>query len=763
VHPDDIGIVEREVAAALAATEPSYSREIEHRFLYATGDTGHMAVRYFILKDAEGRTIRIYGVNQDITERKRVETALRDSQKLVEAILNAIPARVFWKDRNLDFLGCNSAFAHDAGAADPAEIVGKNDYQLGWRTEADAYRADDKEVIESGRGKLLIEESQTTTRGDTITLLTSKIPLRNSSGEIAGVLGMYLDITDRKRAEEALRESEKNFRTIFTSVTEGIFLADPATGRFLDANPAGCAIFGYSHEEILGCDIGMLSSGIPPYTPEGARDINARLVEEGPHTFQWNAKARDGHLLWVEISTRRAELGGRQLVLAAVRDITDRKEAETIILQMARYDALTGLANRRVFVEEVERTIARARRTDKGLAVLYLDLDHFKDVNDTLGHPVGDELLKAVAERLRANMREVDMAARFGGDEFAVVMSDLADPADAAVLAEKLLKCLSEPFHLGGNEIRSGTSIGIAIYGNDTPDAETILTHADLALYRAKNEGRGTFRFFTDAMDREVKTRVTLAAELREAIAAEQFTLYYQPEVDIDTGQIIGLEALVRWNHPRQGLLGPGEFIPAAEKCGLIVTLGRWILREACRQARKWIDLGIAPGFVAVNLSILQFKSTQDLEADIAAAQAEFALPPRMLELELTETVLMDATRRNSDILQRLRHRGVRIAIDDFGTGYSSLDYLRRLPVDRIKIAQAFVTDLVSNPSSASIVRAALGLARELGLGVIAEGVETKEQLELLRSWGCREAQGFYFSKPRPPQEITELRVGLQR
>ncbi len=884
VHPDDLEVIGKAVAAALAATDPNYSREIEHRFLYANGETGCMAVRFFIIKDAEGHTTKSYGVNQDIsvrkkmeqelalsnilrattmessldgilvvddhaniitynrnfirmfgvpqnlvnsgkdgpllayvatevkdterflakvkyyyehrgevshdeieikdgrifdrdtaclydkgkylgrvwffrdiTDRKRAEADLRDSQRFIEAILNTIPARVFWKDRNLNYLGCNSSFAIDAGLADPAEIVGKNDYELGWRVQADAYRADDVHVIESGCPKLLIEEPQTTLSGDTITLLTSKIPLRNSSGEIAGVLGMYLDITDRKRAEEALRESETNFRTIFTSVTEGIFLVDLATARILDANPAGCAIVGYSREEILGCDIGTLSSGVSPYTLEHALEVNARLVEEGPQTFEWHAKARDGHLLWLEVSVRCATLGGRQLVLAALRDITDRKQSEAVIMQMARYDALTGLANRRVFVEELKRAIARSRRREKGLAVLYLDLDHFKDVNDTLGHPVGDELLKAVAERLRANMRDIDTVARFGGDEFAVVMSDMAEPADAAMLAEKLLKCLAEPFHLGDNEIRSATSIGIATYGADSPDAEAMLTHADVALYRAKNEGRGTFRFFTDAMDREVKTRVALAGELRQAIDTEQFTLHYQPEVDIDKGQIIGLEALVRWNHPQRGLLGPCEFIPAAEKSGLIVPLGRWILRAACRQTREWIDLGIAPSFVAVNLSILQFKSTQDLEKDIAAAQAEFGLPPRMLELELTETVLMDATHHSSDVLERLRARGVRIAIDDFGTGYSSLEYLRRLSVDQIKIAQGFVADLDAEPSSGPIVKAALGLARELGLGVIAEGIETKAQLDLLRSWGCREAQGFYFAEPRPPQEITKL------
>jgi len=568
-------------------------------------------------------------IERDITERKRAEVALKESRNFIEAILNAAPARIFWKDRNLVYLGCNAAFARDAGFSDPAEIIGKDDFQMGWKDQADLYRLDDLQVIDSGRDKLLIEEPQTTPDGRNIVLLTSKIPLRDSNGEIVGVLGTYLDITDRK-------------------------------------------------------------------------------------------------------------------------------QAQATILKMARVDALTGLANRNVFVEELARAIARARRSDKGLAVLYLDLDHFKDVNDTLGHPVGDELLKAVADRMRANVREIDTVARFGGDEFGVIMSELSDPAEAAVLAEKLLEHLAEPFQLNGDQILCGTSIGIATCGPDTPDAERLLTQADVALYRAKAEGRGTFRFFTEAMDREVKIRVALGNELREAIAAEQFSLYYQPEVEIETGRILGVEALVRWHHPRRGLIGPAEFIPAAEKSGLIIALGRWVLREACRQARQWIDLGAAPGFVAVNLSILQLKSTQDLE-NIAAAQAEFGLPPRMLELELTETVLMDASRRNSHVLQRLRDQGVRIAIDDFGTGYSSLEYLRRLTVDRVKIAQTFVADLNAKANSRAIVRAALGLARELGLGVVAEGVENAEQLDLLRAWGCREAQGFYFAKPQPAEKITML------
>jgi diguanylate cyclase (GGDEF)-like protein/PAS domain S-box-containing protein len=637
---------------------------------------------------------------------------------------------------------------------------------LGWRAQADAYRADDMQVIESGRGKFLIEEPQTTPIGDTITLLTSKIPLRDASGSIAGVLGTYLDITDRKRAEEALRASEAKYLDLFQSTRDAILTLSPVSMVFESANPAAVRLFGAENEAAL-CSMRPWELS-PERQPGGrasvdkSREMLDTAMRVGSHLFEWTHRRADGSEFPADVLLTRVTHGRDTLLYATIRDITDRKNAEVVIARMARYDALTGLANRRVFVENLELAMARCRRGEKDLAVLYLDLDHFKDVNDTLGHPVGDELLKAVADRLHANVREVDTVARFGGDEFAVVMSEVADPAEAASLADKLLNCLAEPFHIGGNEIRTGSSIGIATYDDDAPDAETILSHADVALYRAKNEGRGTFRFFTDAMDREVKSRVTLGAELREALAEKQFTLYYQPEVDTDTGKIIGLEALVRWQHPRRGLLAPAEFIPAAEASGLISGLGRWILRDACRQAREWIDLGTPPGFIAVNVSALQFKSVQDLENDIAAAQAEFKLPPRMLELELTETVLMDATRRNTDVLTRLRDEGVRIAIDDFGTGYSSLGYLRKLPVDRIKIPQTFVAEIDNEPNACLVVKAALGLARELGLGAVVEGVQTRAQLEALRSWGCRQAQGFYFAEPQPPQQITELlRAGM--
>ena len=453
----------------------------------------------------------------------------------------------------------------------------------------------------------------------------------------------------------------------------------------------------------------------------------------------------------------RATFGGRDFVLSAAREISQRKEAEDQLKRMAQFDLLTGLVNRGVFVAEVARAIERARRGEHGFAVLYLDLDHFKDVNDTLGHPIGDRLLQSVAERLRANVRASDTLARFGGDEFALLMSDVGDPTDAGVLADKILQIMNQPFLLDGNQIHSGVSIGIAPYEPDDANAEALLAHADVALYRAKSEGRHTYRFFTDAMDAEVRKRVALTSELQAGIAAGQLFLVYQPQVDMETSRLVGLEALVRWNHPVRGVLLPGEFLPAAERSGLIVTLGNWVLHAACQQARQWRESGVALPPLAINVSALQFKAPRELERKIEAALAESGLLPGALEIEMTETALMGTSSGPDNVVERLRARGLRFAIDDFGTGYSSLLYLRRFPVDRIKIAQEFVKDIGIEPNDTAIVKAAIGLARELGIGVMAEGVETADQVRLLHEWGCRQAQGFYFAKPMPAEDVLPL------
>jgi diguanylate cyclase (GGDEF)-like protein/PAS domain S-box-containing protein len=590
--------------------------------------------------------------------------------------------------------------------------------------------------------------------------LANFFPFRSETGEVVGLIGAVTDITDLKHAQAALRQSEERFRTIFDSVNDLIFLYDFDTGAIVESNKRASEVLGYTRDELLEMKIGDLSENETPYTRQNLWSEMQKARSGTPRSFDWRGKTKDGRLFWVEISIHRATFGGRNFLLSTAREISRRKEAEGRLMRMAQFDLVTGLANRGVFVAEVARAIERVRRGDRSFAVLYLDLDHFKDVNDTLGHPIGDRLLQAVAERLQANVRAVDTLARFGGDEFALLMADIADPTDAGVLADDLLQIMAKPFLLDGNQVLSGVSIGIATYESDALGPEALLAHADVALYRAKSEGRHTYRFFTGAMDAEVRKRVALTSELHAGIAAGELFLEYQPQVNMETSGLVGLEALVRWNHPTRGVLLPGEFLPAAERSGLIVMLGNFVLRAACRQARQWLESGVALPPVAVNVSALQFKAPRELESEIELVLAATGLPPNLLEIEMTETALMGTSSGHDNLVERLRARGLRIAIDDFGTGYSSLLYLRRFPVDRIKIAQEFVKDIGVEASDTVIVKATIGLARELGITVIAEGVETADQLRLLHAWGCRQAQGYFFAPPMPAEDILPLLRG---
>ena len=571
--------------------------------------------------------------------------------------------------------------------------------------------------------------------------------IRLRLGQTAANSELQAAIAESKAVLMAWQQSEERFHTIFDSVNDLIFVHDFETGTFIEVNRSACEILGYTRDELLKLNIGDISENKPPYTSKNLLSEMQKARSGTPETFEWRGKTKDGRLFWVEISIRRAAFGGRDFLLATAREISRRKEAESQLKRMAQFDLLTGLANRGVFVAEVARAIESTRRGGRGFAVLYLDLDHFKDVNDTLGHPIGDRLLQSVAERLQANVRAIDTLARFGGDEFALLMADIGDPTDAGVLADKLLQIMLEPFLLDGNQIQSGVSIGIATYEPDDPGAEALLAHADVALYRAKSEGRHTYRFFTSAMDAEVRKRVALTSELQAGIAAGQLFLAYQPQVDMETSRLVGLEALVRWNHPTLGVLLPAEFLPAAERSGLIVMLGNWVLRSACRQAKQWLDTGVALPLLAVNVSALQFKAPRELENEIEAVLAETGFPPGLLEIEMTESALMGTSGGHDSVVERLRARGLRIAIDDFGTGYSSLLYLRRFPVDRIKIAQEFVKDIGVDANDTAIVKASIGLARELGIGVIAEGVETADQVRLLHAVGMPTSTGLLLCR----------------
>jgi diguanylate cyclase (GGDEF)-like protein/PAS domain S-box-containing protein len=431
-------------------------------------------------------------------------------------------------------------------------------------------------------------------------------------------------------------------------------------------------------------------------------------------------------------------------------DITERKEAEEKIALLARTDSLTGLANRATFNERLEQAFEATRRGAMPFSVLMIDVDHFKNVNDTLGHPAGDELLKKVAERLKSSIRSTDLAARLGGDEFGVLQTEMNDPTAASALAAKVHDTVSQTYSMEGADLHVTVSIGVSPYLAGTSSPETMMAQADLALYRAKEEGRDRYRFHVKELDDEMHARNVLAEDLRRAVENSEFQLQYQPQIEVTTGNIVGMEALVRWNHPTRGLLAPKEFIAVAEKTGAIVMLGRWVLDQACRQMRAWEDAGIAPPTIAVNLSLAELKAGNALALFISNTLAKYRLEPKRLELDVTEAILAQVTLSQNDVLDALQKLGVNIAIDDFGTQYSSFSYLRDYRVNHVKIARSFLTGAAGDPGRTSTIRAIIGLARDLGINVIAEGVETRDQRNLLLASGSSttEAQGFYFSEP---------------
>jgi len=427
------------------------------------------------------------------------------------------------------------------------------------------------------------------------------------------------------------------------------------------------------------------------------------------------------------------------------------------ILQLAQTDNLTALANRRAFMKRLKMAFAASLRGAPPFAVLYLDIDDFKDVNDTLGHAMGDELLKAVVARLKIVVREEDLVARFGGDEFAILSPNVNEPTEAASLASRIGEALAETFVVDGHKISVTSSVGIALFSRDIASPEAMMVQADLALYGAKDEGRNCYRFHSQDLDRQVHERVRIADELKSALEHGEIELYYQPQVELATGRLTGLEALVRWNHKTRGLLTPAAFIPIAERTGAVLPLGNWIFDEACRQQKEWHAEGIAPEVLAVNVSGVQLKNAAELQREVEASLVRWNVSPGDIELELTESVLMEATQKHSNTLETLRRLGVRIAIDDFGTGYSSLKYLTTYRVNRLKLAQEFVFRVTVDYRNAAVVRAAIRLAHELGLDVIAEGVETEAQMRFLIGAGCEQAQGFFFSRPVKAAEATAL------
>jgi len=557
--------------------------------------------------------------------------------------------------------------------------------------------------------------------------------------EDGGIIGLRVDITE-------LKQREASFRLLFDSNPVPMIVCALDDERILGVNDAAVEHYGYSRaefEKLTIRSVQAFETELPWAGDRSSDELTART---------WKHVRADGTLIDLAIYSRRLVYNEQPAVLLALMDITERKRAEARLAFMAQHDGLTGLPNRNLLRQHMDEILLHTRRTTEKVAVLVLGLDNFKAVNDTLGHGIGDKLLRGVAKRLRSTLREEDMLARLSSDEFAIIQSGLSRPEDAVLLSNRLLEAIGEPYLLDGHSVVIGASIGIAMAPGDGDEFEKLLQSADMALSRAKNEQRGTFSFFEAGMDARAQSRRKIEIDLRDAIRNDVLRPYYQPLVDLATGRITGFEALVRWPHAERGMISPAEFIPVAEETGLINALGGLMLRRACMDAALW------PGDVrvAVNLSPLQFR-VGNLLSVVMEALKQSGLPAKRLELEITETLLLEKSSQVLATLHALRALGVRISMDDFGTGYSSLSYLRSFPFDKIKIDQSFVRDLAANRDAQAIVRSIISLGMGLGVTITAEGVETEAELSCLRAEGCHEGQGFLFSRARPNAEIVGL------
>jgi diguanylate cyclase (GGDEF)-like protein/PAS domain S-box-containing protein len=570
---------------------------------------------------------------------------------------------------------------------------------------------------------------------------------------------------ERKAVEDALYVEKERALVTLNSIGDAVLCTD-ISGNITYLNLVAESMTGWPREEAIGKPLAEVFQIIDGATRQPARDPMEMAVAQNRTvglTVDCVLIRRDAFESPIEDSAAPIhDRAGR--VIGAVIVFHDVSAARAMSQQMthsAQHDVVTNLPNRMLLNDRISQSISLARRQHRPLAVLFLDLDRFKYINDSLGHAIGDQLLQSISKRLLATVRNSDTVSRQGGDEFVILLSEISHPEDAATSARKILLSLNVPHSIEGHDLDIAGSMGISIYPGDGEDAETLIKNADTAMYHAKESGRNNFQFFKPEMNRQAVERQSLEGGLRHAVERGEFLLHYQPKINLFTGQITGAEALIRWQHPDRGLISPAQFVPIAEDCGLILPIGRWVLREACKQARAWQDAGLPFKRVSVNVSATEFRAKTFLE-DVRAILRETGLEACYLDLELTEGVLMQNAKSSASSLRELKRMGVHLAVDDFGTGYSSLSYLRQFPIDVLKIDQSFVRQISDDPNDSAIVRAIIDMGKNLKKRVIAEGIETQKQLALLQSWHCTEGQGYLFSRPVPAAQFAQLlRAGV--
>jgi len=737
LHPDDREALEA-IGGAARAGAPCREREL--RWLRKDG-----AVVYLSMCGRwSAREGIMYASARDVTEHRLASIALARSQQRLNAMLESIDDAFFAVDRDWRLIYANRKAAAFVGVEVDTSI-GRRLTDVCPMLEGTALLEHYRGAMASGRAAVL--ETQWAASGAWIE--ARAYPTED------GLSVYFHDITAQRGVADALRKSEQRFRNLFQQAGDSILITDRAL-RVVAANASACASFGYGEAEFIGRNVGEIDSGFT-YGLELLDSLRAGQTQ----MLRITKRRRDGSTFPAEVHVSRFEDGGQEFFQAIIRDLTGREEAERRLRELATHDTLTGLPNRTLLHERVEAMLAAcasgAANHGHGaaVAVLFLDLDRFKEINDSFGHDLGDVLLCEVAARLRAVLGPDDTIARLGGDEF-VVAASCADATGAAAVAGALLDALTAPVRVGTQDVIIGASIGISLYPQDGATRELLFQTADTAMYRAKAAGRNRYRFFEPGMTLQARARMALEMSLRPALARQEFELAYQPRVDLRSMQVVGLEALIRWNHPELGRVPPGEFIGIAEETGLIGAIGRWVLHEACRATQDLVAGFGRPVRVSVNVSARQLAQAGFVD-EVRSALWTSGLAPHCLELELTESALIEDTERTAAMLDELRGLGVKIAVDDFGTGYSGLAYLRRFPIDVLKLDRSFVLQDDGRISAFDFVKAFVDMAHALRMSVVAEGVETAEVLDFLRAADCDEAQGYLLARPMPIAAVADL------
>jgi len=756
---------------AAAATRSGPGQGATDEFLAVVGKLQSEELRLLVLRTAEtkrrlsqSKLVLIFGLALGFliaasaawsaqrynSARGRAEGALGDSEEKYRMLLDGVhDYAIFMLDPLGQVVSWNAGAERIKGYT-AKQIVGHN-FSCFFSPE-DIRRGKPEEVLRMAAASGHHEENGMRVRKDGSQFLArvTFTALRDADGTLRGFSEISRDLSESK-------ESEAKYRGLLEAAPDAMVVVNPS-GKIVLLNVQAEKRFGYSRDELIGQQVkNIIPKGFAErLIADALRSAEDAMEQQIGTGIELTGRRKDGSEFPIEIMLSPLESAGGILVTAAIRDITKRKMAEALTIHSSKHDFLTGLPNRMLLNDRVNQAILLALRHRRRVAVLFLDLDGFKHINDSLGHPTGDKLLQSVGKRLVDCIRGSDTVSRQGGDEFVVLLSEQETAEDASVTARRMLRAVAEAHFIDQHDLHVTCSVGISLYPDDGANAETLIKNADTAMYQAKENGRQTVQFFKPAMNVRAVERQSIEEGLRRALERQEFVVHYQPKINLKTGKITGAEALLRWTHPTRGPVSPVQFIPVAEDCGLILPIGNWILREACQQARAWVDAGLPLGTMAVNISGIQLRDENFLEAIFAILQ-DTGLDPRFLELELTESVLMKHAESTASILRTLRAKGIQIAVDDFGTGYSSLSYLRRFPMDALKIDQSFIRQITTVPDETIIVAAVIGMGRSLKLRVVAEGVETQEQLAFLQAHQCDEAQGYHFSPPVLPHQFAKL------